>query len=76
VLLIDCDLRRPVVHRALGIENKVGLMTWVDSEDPLTPEMDFLTDPRLGIKEVATNFYALTSGGFTEQPTEAAGPKA
>lgn len=51
VLLIDADLRRPSIHRALTLDNSAGLSTWLagtDKESPHIvpsgiPNMDVLT---------------------------------
>lgn len=73
VLLIDCDLRRPSVHRQLKIDNEVGLISWVDGDEPLPPGAGVATDTRLGIKEISPQFFVLPSGGSTKQPTEIIG---
>src|SRR5690606_11737545 len=38
VLLIDADLRRPMVHEIFGLENNLGLTTLLTSETPLPSE--------------------------------------
>lgn len=66
-LLIDCDLRRPMLHQRLAHPNDAGLLTWFEAG-----AADFgspLDDPLLGIQQVDNNLYLLTSGGRTSHPT-------
>lgn len=67
-LLIDCDLRRPTIHRHFGIENNSGLLTWFEAGAPfddLLPE-----NPHLGVTKVGENLDFLRSGGRSRTPTE------
>jgi capsular exopolysaccharide synthesis family protein len=63
-LLIDCDLRRPSVHRYFGVEPNSGWVSWLES-DPATrspiPE---------GIINVADRLDVLPAGTGSTQPTE------
>ncbi len=68
VLLIDCDLRRPMLHRNFNLPNELGLITWFDAGAKLPA--DPLTDPTLGVTRVDENLYLLRSGGRSKSPTE------
>lgn len=67
-LLIDCDLRRPMLHRHFKQQNTAGLMTWFESGAML--EGNLSTHPSLGIVKVADNLSLLCSGGRSKSPTE------
>jgi len=62
VLLIDADLRRPRLHRAVGVENDVGLTSVVLGERAAT---DVLV-PYSGVP----NLEVLTSGPLPPNPPE------
>ncbi len=68
VLLIDCDMRRPMLHRHFKLANDQGLIAWFEAGAKI-PE-DPLTDPALGIVKSEENFYLLRSGGRSKSPTE------
>jgi capsular exopolysaccharide synthesis family protein len=67
-LLIDCDLRRPMLHRHFKQQNTTGLMTWFESGAML--EGSLASHPSLGIVKVAENLWLLCSGGRSKSPTE------
>lgn len=67
-LLVDCDLRRPMLHRHFGIENEKGLLTWNEAGANITEDLTQNTD--LGIVQVAENLFLLRSGGRSKIPTE------
>lgn len=67
-LLIDCDLRRPMLHRHFKQQNSAGLMTWFEAGAML--EGSLATNPNLGIVRVAENLWLLCSGGRSKSPTE------
>ncbi len=67
-LLMDCDLRRPMLHRHFGQENTTGIISWHDQGAPL--EGDALANPQLGIVKLDENLWLLTSGGRSKSPTE------
>ena len=48
-LLIDCDLRRPMIHRHFKQQNKAGVIAWFESGGNL--EGDLATNPNLGISQ-------------------------
>lgn len=66
-LLIDCDLRRPVLHEKLGLPNDVGLIKWFES-DP-QPDANPAQDPLLGVTAIDRNLSIVTSGGRSSHPT-------
>ena len=67
-LLIDCDLRRPMLHRHYSQANNAGLIAWFEKGASL--EGDLTTNPALGITKLADNLSLLCSGGRSKAPTE------
>lgn len=67
-LLIDCDLRRPMLHRHFSKENEKGIITWFEAGAEM-PEV-LHQHPELGIIEVGENLHLLRSGGRSRTPTE------
>ena len=67
-LLIDGDLRRPMLHRHFKQQNNAGLIPWFEGGGAM--EGDLITNPALGIIKVAENFFLLCSGGRSKSPTE------
>ncbi|MBS0633064.1 MAG: polysaccharide biosynthesis tyrosine autokinase [Verrucomicrobia bacterium] len=67
-LLIDCDLRRPMLHRHYKQQNTNGLISWFEAGAAL--DTDLATDPTLGIIKVGENLSLLCSGGRSKSPTE------
>jgi capsular exopolysaccharide synthesis family protein len=68
-LLIDCDLRRPMLHRHFEMPNEAGLLTWFQQGANLSaPELR--TDPSLGIVPIGEGIDLLRSGGRSKSPTE------
>ncbi len=68
VLLIDCDLRRPTLHRQFQLANDTGLITWFEAGAAIPPAP--LVDPTLGITKVDANLFLLRAGGRSKGPTE------
>jgi len=66
-LLVDCDLRRPMLHRHFKQQNNVGIISWYENGGSL--DGDLTTDPNLGIIQIGENFSLLTSGGRSKSPT-------
>lgn len=68
VLLLDCDMRRPMLHRHFKLTNESGLIPWFEggAKVPTDP----LADAALGIVKVEENLFLLRSGGRTKSPTE------
>ncbi|MDD3180652.1 MAG: polysaccharide biosynthesis tyrosine autokinase [Opitutaceae bacterium] len=67
-LIIDCDMRRPMLHRHFKLTNESGLIAWFEAGAKV-PE-DPCADPTLGITKIDENLYLLRSGGRTKSPTE------
>lgn len=61
VLLIDCDLRRPSVHRAIGTDNDTGLVTVLTTDAPLSSVVR---------KTDIETFGAVTSGPLPMNPSD------
>ncbi len=68
VLLADCDMRRPMLHRHFNLANESGLIAWFEAGARI-PD-DPLTDPALGLVKVDENLFLLRSGGRSKSPTE------
>jgi len=67
-LLIDCDMRRPMLHRHFQQPNDAGILAWAEAGCSFAG--DLTTNPQLGITKVADNFWVLRSGGRSKTPTE------
>jgi succinoglycan biosynthesis transport protein ExoP len=67
-LIIDCDLRRPMVHRHFNQHNDLGLITWFERGASLDGDLSENSD--LGITKLGENFSLLCSGGRSKTPTE------
>lgn len=67
-LLIDCDLRRPMLHRHYKQQNTTGVITWFEAGAPLDGEL--ATSPALGIIKISETMSLLCSGGRSKSPTE------
>jgi len=68
VLLLDCDMRRPMLHRHFKLTNDQGLIAWFEAGAKI-PEDPF-SDAALGIVKSEENLYLLRSGGRSKSPTE------
>ncbi|MBL9215512.1 MAG: polysaccharide biosynthesis tyrosine autokinase [Opitutaceae bacterium] len=68
VLLMDCDMRRPMLHRHFKLTNEVGLIAWFEAGAKIPA--DPFTDAALGFTKVDENLYLLRSGGRSKGPTE------
>ena len=67
-LLVDGDLRRPMLHRHFKQQNNAGLIPWFEGGGAL--EGDLSSNPLLGIIKVTDNLSLLCSGGRSKVPTE------
>jgi capsular exopolysaccharide synthesis family protein len=57
-LLVDCDLRRPRLHRALGLDNEKGLSLFLSGHlGKVAP-----------VRDVADNLFAVTAGPESPNP--------
>ena len=61
VLIIDCDLRKPSVHRSLGVDHTVGLSTYLARRAELDDVIQKLPIPNLSV---------LPSGRIPPNPSE------
>lgn len=60
-LLIDGDLRKPTVHKMLGLPNRAGLSDYIQGEDPLAPYL---------IRASLTKLTVLPAGRSARNPAE------
>lgn len=67
-LLIDCDMRRPMLHRHFKQQNTAGLISWFEAGANV--DTDLVNDPSLGIVKIDENLSLLCSGGRSKSPTE------
>jgi succinoglycan biosynthesis transport protein ExoP len=67
-LLMDCDLRRPMLHRHFRLQNTAGIISWFEQGAHM--DGDILSNPELGIVKLGENLWLLTSGGRSKSPTE------
>ena len=68
VLMMDCDLRRPMLHRHFKLTNEAGLIAWFEAGAKIPA--DPFTDAALGLVKADENLYLLRSGGRSKSPTE------
>ena len=66
-LLIDCDLRRPMLHRHFKQENTAGIIPWFEAGGTVEDNLEH--NPHLGIRKVGDNLWLLCSGGRSRTPT-------
>lgn len=69
-VLVDCDLRRPSVHRQFSLKNHHGVLEWIRSENHFQPGEPLTSNTDLGIQKITEEFYILPSGGSTKDPIE------
>ena len=67
-LLVDCDLRRPMLHRHFKQENTAGIIPWFEAGGIIDGRLR--DNPHLGIVRVGENLSLLCSGGRSRTPTE------
>lgn len=78
VLLMECDLRNPAVHRAFGLSHAPGLTDYVLGGHTVDDVVQTITDVMVGrmdIDEVMMtpgldNLHYITSGGNIQNPSE------
>ena len=61
VLIIDCDMRNPTVHKNFGLSNKLGLSSCISMDTPLSAAVQATK---------VDNLYALTGGVIPPNPSE------
>lgn len=64
VLLLDCDMRNPTVHKNFGLSNKLGLSSCISMGTPLSAAVQATK---------VDNLYALTGGVIPPNPSELLG---
>ena len=64
VLLMDCDMRNPTVHKNFGLSNKLGLPSCISMGTPLSAAVQATK---------VDNLYALTGGVIPPNPSELLG---
>jgi len=67
-LLVDCDLRRPMIHRHYNQPNDAGIIAWFDKGASF--DGDLAKHPNLGISKLGDNLFLLCSGGRSKSPTQ------
>ncbi|NNF58931.1 MAG: polysaccharide biosynthesis tyrosine autokinase, partial [Rhodothermaceae bacterium] len=67
VLLIDADLRRPTVHKKLGVPREPGLVQLLFQDEPFNPEV---------YRTVVDDLYVIPAGAKAPNPSELLGSKA
>lgn len=60
VIIIDCDLRRPTIHKKFGISNSIGLTEYIIGKNDLNNVIHILNE----------NFSVITSGRIPPNPSE------
>lgn len=70
VLLMDFDLRRPVIHRFYKMDNSDGLLSWWNTKREVQASLPLREDNDLGIVELQDNIWVLPSGGTSKNATE------
>jgi capsular exopolysaccharide synthesis family protein len=61
VVLVDCDLRRPRVHRVFGRSNEVGLTTAL---------LDVAAEANMAFESVVPNLSVISTGPIPPNPAE------
>jgi polysaccharide biosynthesis transport protein len=64
VLLLDCDMRNPKLHRALKLSPEMGISTYLSGESELMPLIQRTEVP---------NLYAISAGKIPSNPAELIG---
>lgn len=66
VLLIDADMRKPVMHKIFGLDNSHGLSLFLGGFEPLAKSIN---------REVMPGLDVMTSGAIPPNPSELLGSK-
>lgn len=67
-LLVDADFRRPAQHRNFNVDNKAGIIRWLDNRG--RPDDNLLKDSNLGILEIHAGLHLLRTGGLSRRASE------
>ncbi len=66
-LLVDCDMRRPMLHRHFKMQNNAGFLAWAEAGADLRSNV--MDNRELGLTLIAENLWLLRSGGRSKSPT-------
>ena len=66
VLLVDADLRRPTVHKKLGLAREPGLVQRMFSDEGIRPE---------ALDQLADDLYVMPAGSLAPNPSELIGSR-
>jgi non-specific protein-tyrosine kinase len=74
VLIMDADLRRPMVHKIFGIDNRIGLTDFFRTlrSSDFNQQVDILLD-QLARPSLQEGLWVLTSGPIPPNPSELLG---
>ena len=67
VLVVDCDLRKPTIHRKFGLSNLKGFTNVLIGDSQFRSTLHFIED--------VENLHVLTSGPIPPNPSELLGTK-
>ncbi len=67
-IIVDCDFRRPSLHRLFGLPNDRGVLRWIQAHQ--LADIAASTEEDLGIRLLSPNLHLLTAGGAVKKPTE------
>lgn len=70
VLIIDCDLRNPSIHKMYGISNVSGLSNLLTNYDGTKPILNYGEVKLLRFEDIDKNLYVLTAGKKVLNPNE------
>ncbi|WP_309400672.1 GumC family protein [Cerasicoccus maritimus] len=70
VLLIDFDLRRPVLHRFYKLDNEKGFLNWWNTKKEVQDSIPLKTNSELGIVQLEENMWMLPASGTSKNATE------
>jgi len=63
-LLVDCDLRRPTLHRYFGVKVETGWVQWLETPPEMRPSAP------VGIVAITDDLHLLPAGKSPHNPTE------
>ena len=64
VVILDCDMRNPRIHKAIGLENNGGMSTYLSGNSELIPLIQ---------KTDVENLFAISAGRIPPNPAELLG---
>ena len=69
LVVVDFDLRKPSLHRLFGVDNEVGVTSFLRDEKPLSECLRYV-DLSASASGVVGGFYLLAAGPAVPNPTE------